>query len=294
MATITKIVTIIAWLTISVSGQSPYAYETSSQPAAYTYDWRVQDAYSANDFGQEEARSGYNIDGGYSVLLPDGRKQIVTYKVADAYSGYVADVRYEGEAQYAPYQPPAPGAVPFTVHNGGAYKSYTPAPAPRAHTTFAAAPAAPYVPHAAPSYNVPRIAPAYPTTHYRPHHPKSYYPTAPAYPVHPTAAPYTHKYNFKPVVITTAAPVVVESTPAPAPATTTLAPKKVVTETTRTPVYIPSYKRPKTQYAANRLDDVINGSLFYSDLGRIKAENKPKSKDHSHIPRKEHGHNLYY
>ena len=71
--------------------------QTSSAPSEYKYDWHVQDAYTANEFGQEEARSGYNIDGGYTVLLPDGRKQIVTYNVADAYSGYVADVRYEGE-----------------------------------------------------------------------------------------------------------------------------------------------------------------------------------------------------
>ena len=35
--------------------------------------------------------------------MPDGRKQIVTYKVADAYSGYVADVRYEGEGTYLKY-----------------------------------------------------------------------------------------------------------------------------------------------------------------------------------------------
>ena len=39
--------------------------------------------------------------------------QIVTYRVDDAHSGYIADVRYEGEAQ--PYQHP-PGYVPFTVH----------------------------------------------------------------------------------------------------------------------------------------------------------------------------------
>ena len=38
-------------------------------------------------------RSGYNTDGEYRVLLPDGRKQIVSYNVADGYSGYVADVR---------------------------------------------------------------------------------------------------------------------------------------------------------------------------------------------------------
>ena len=69
-------------------------------PTQYRYDWHVADSYSANDFGQEEARSGYNTDGGYTVLLPDGRKQIVTYRVADAYSGYVADVRYEGEGNH--------------------------------------------------------------------------------------------------------------------------------------------------------------------------------------------------
>ena len=43
-------------------------------------------------------RSGYNTDGEYRVLLPDGRKQIVSYNVADGYSGYVADVR---EVRYA-------------------------------------------------------------------------------------------------------------------------------------------------------------------------------------------------
>ena len=34
------------------------------------------DHYTGNDFGAEEARSGYKADGGYTVLLPDGRKQV--------------------------------------------------------------------------------------------------------------------------------------------------------------------------------------------------------------------------
>ena len=50
-----------------------------------------------------------------AVNLPDGRVQTVT-NTADHYGGFVADVKYEGEAQYPPekeYKPaPAPNYVP--------------------------------------------------------------------------------------------------------------------------------------------------------------------------------------
>ena len=36
--------------------------------------------------------------GSYTVNLPDGRTQIVTYK-ADHYGGFVADVKYEGNVK---------------------------------------------------------------------------------------------------------------------------------------------------------------------------------------------------
>ena len=57
-----------------------------------------------NDFGQYEAREGDKTTGNYWVVLPDGRKQIVNYYV-DGYSGYVADVKYEGEAKAYDYKP---------------------------------------------------------------------------------------------------------------------------------------------------------------------------------------------
>merc|ERR1712221_39918 len=46
-------------------------------------------------FGHTEDRDGYATKGHYYVDLPDGRRQMVTYHVADDYSGYVADVKYE-------------------------------------------------------------------------------------------------------------------------------------------------------------------------------------------------------
>ena len=52
------------------------------------------------NFGQEEGRNGAATSGQYHVLLPDGRTQTVTYNVGDAYTGYVADVKYSGNFFY--------------------------------------------------------------------------------------------------------------------------------------------------------------------------------------------------
>ena len=81
----------------------------------YDYAYAVKDDYKGVDYSKSETSDGNEVTGEYRVLLPDGRTQIVTY-TADHYKGFVADVTYEGEAQYpepAPYKPaPAYGPPP--------------------------------------------------------------------------------------------------------------------------------------------------------------------------------------
>merc|ERR1711937_1036629 len=96
-----------------------YADEVSP----YTYTYAVADDYSKAAFNAEETSDGAsNVQGSYRVALPDGRIQTVTY-TSNGYDGYVADVTYEGTAQYPEAKPyhPAPAYKPAPV--------YAPAPA---------------------------------------------------------------------------------------------------------------------------------------------------------------------
>jgi len=97
-------------------GPAPAAYP--DVPAAYTYSWAVKDDYTNNNYGQDEKRDGYATSGSYYVALPDGRLQKVSYTV-DGDGGYVAEVTYEGEAQFPEAKPYAPAPA-----------AYAPAPAP--------------------------------------------------------------------------------------------------------------------------------------------------------------------
>ena len=72
-------------------------------PQPYSFGYAVKDEASYNDYSHSETSDGNVVTGSYSVALPDGRTQIVTYK-ADKY-GYTADVKYIGEAKYPEYKP---------------------------------------------------------------------------------------------------------------------------------------------------------------------------------------------
>merc|ERR1719504_365975 len=73
-------------------------------PEPYTYTYGVADDYSKSNFNAAETSDANGVVGGsYSVSLPDGRIQTVTY-TADHVNGYVAEVSYSGEAVF----PPAP------------------------------------------------------------------------------------------------------------------------------------------------------------------------------------------
>ncbi|XP_064088281.1 pro-resilin-like [Macrobrachium nipponense] len=97
-------------------GKTGYGHETYHDiPAAYNYNYLIQDDYSGAHFGQDEVRDGYKTEGKYFVHLPDGRIQTVSYYADE--TGYHATVTYEGEAHYDDYVPKhAPAYAPAPAY----------------------------------------------------------------------------------------------------------------------------------------------------------------------------------
>jgi len=166
-------------------------------PQPYEYKYGVEDQYSGTSFDKNENQSPDGVTtGSYRVNLPDGRVQVVSYTV-DAYNGYVADVRYEGEAVYP--DPPKDGYGKASYHPAPRPK-YAPAPAPTYKAAPAYRPAPAYKPAPVPAYkpapvpaykSAPAPVPAYaptPTPKYKPAAPK-YAPVVPDYIPEPKYVP---------------------------------------------------------------------------------------------------------
>merc|ERR1712106_361142 len=86
------------------------AYKETPEP--YTYTYRVADDYSKANFNAAETSDANGVvSGSYTVALPDGRIQKVSY-TADHVNGYVADVTYDGVPVYPEAKPYVPAPAP--------------------------------------------------------------------------------------------------------------------------------------------------------------------------------------
>jgi hypothetical protein len=104
---------------------APYK-EKELPPQPYQFEYGVNDQYSGAAFQAAESQSDKGeVYGEYKVNLPDGRVQTVSYR-ADPVQGFVADVKYEGEAVFPPEPEEGYGANKYVA---GPPK-YKPAPPP--------------------------------------------------------------------------------------------------------------------------------------------------------------------
>ncbi|CAG0901404.1 unnamed protein product [Darwinula stevensoni] len=107
-----KVIVLAATLALAVADVRPsYNQQAYGKPEAYPdappkydFNYAVKDDYSGNSYGHNEGRDGYNTQGSYNVLLPDGRVQTVTYR--DDGNGLYADVTYQQGGYQRAYEQP--------------------------------------------------------------------------------------------------------------------------------------------------------------------------------------------
>ncbi|XP_023331627.1 DNA-directed RNA polymerase II subunit rpb1 [Eurytemora carolleeae] len=181
-------------------------YEESYKPKPYSFNYGVKDEYSGVEYNRAESRGDHGVTRGeYTVALPDGRLQLVSY-FADE-DGFHATVTYEGEPSYPTHEEYSRSPKSYRESNrvedtNTVFAKPTPQPAPYSPTPAAYSPTpTPYSPTPAPYSPTP--APYSPT-------PAPYSPSP--VPYSPTSAPYSPS------------PAPIKYSPTPAPYSPTPAP----------------------------------------------------------------------
>ena len=103
-ATMSRYVIIAAALVATASAQllghpisgSHVDDQYTNEPYSFTY--AVEDREYGTAFNEQRNDDGQIVHGQYQVQLPDGRLQTVTYTADHGPGGYVADVKYDGQA----------------------------------------------------------------------------------------------------------------------------------------------------------------------------------------------------
>ncbi|CAL4176098.1 unnamed protein product, partial [Meganyctiphanes norvegica] len=117
---LTKVLSVLAVMGLTLADQPPQQdpYGNNNKPVGMPYDFAygVKDDYRGLDFDQSENSDGNVVQGGYNVVLPDGRIQTVTYE-ADHDNGFRSNVEYIGEAQF-----PKEFAPPVTFKPQASYQ----------------------------------------------------------------------------------------------------------------------------------------------------------------------------
>ncbi|CAH0718201.1 unnamed protein product, partial [Brenthis ino] len=113
------------------------AYAEAEAPAQYEFQYSVHDEQSGDIKQQQEARSGDDVQGSYSLVQPDGLHRVVDY-TSDEEHGFNAVVRYEGTPHAAPAPAKLTYAAPLTKLAYGSPVANLAYAGPAARLTYAA------------------------------------------------------------------------------------------------------------------------------------------------------------
>ena len=77
-------------------GYLPHVDNSLKHPISYSYNYAVDDGPQGPQFSKQEASDGVLTKGEYSVMLPDGRLQTVSYSVTGQ-GGFSVNVKYKNQ-----------------------------------------------------------------------------------------------------------------------------------------------------------------------------------------------------